>query len=428
MDEIVQKKLKILILSDPLSIHTIRWVSQLKNTGWEVKVLCPIPPRWKDWTSRKFQSAMSTISSKIAPINVLYGDFNIFYRTINYIQFIVRTVLIRMNLKYSFIDKLLDNIVKIIWKNILKESLINYCPDIVHSLGLNQSWRNLCQPILEQRKKGVFLSPWIFSSWGTDLSFYPNLSSQNLEDVKAVVSTIDFYIAESKFDYERAIQLGFNGKFLGYFPAFGGMEIEKMIRYKEPGFTSDRKIIYIKGRGTEDPVGKAMIIMNAIEELAGMLHDYQILIGQATESIRQKTLKIKEKYGLEIKIVPFLEDPDAVLNYVGFSKVFISITSNDGLPASLVESMLMGAFPIFSNLPSISEWIKHGENGFLLDLECPDKLVNYLRQALEDNNLVNHAAKLNADIIQEKLEYKRIRERVISMYQSVNKKRIFFNM
>jgi glycosyltransferase involved in cell wall biosynthesis len=417
------RKLKILILSNPLSIHSIRWVNQLKDTGWEVRLFSPVAPKWSIWANNRNKKILQRFSKDVEPIIILTVKINAIYRLLNIVRLGFRIISKITNAKLFNFDTYFDNLIAIIWQKKLIETLDHYQPDIVHSLGLNQNWCNLCQPILEQRKKGLLSSPWIYSSWGTDLSYYPNMSPHNLEEVKAVVSTIDFYIAESRYDYERAIQFGLHGQFLGYFPAFGGIDLEKARRYIEPGFISNRKIIYIKGRGTEDPIGRAMVIMDAIEELASMLQNYQILIGQATSSIRQKAFEIKEKYRMNIKLIPYAENPDDILKYIGSSKVFISITVNDGLPASLVEAMSMGAFPIFSDLPSLSEWIEHGENGFLLDLESPDKLVDYLKQALQDNNLVNKAAKMNANIIQEKLEYTRIKEKVVEMYQSVSMKK-----
>jgi len=324
-----------------------------------------------------------------------------------------------INIKPTILDSFFTNLTERAWQKKIVEILNEFRPDIVHSLGINQNWRNLCLPILDQKKKGKITVPWIYSSWGTDLTFYSDLSPQNKRDVKEIIQSVDYFISECNRDYELAVQYGLRGHFLGFLPAFGGIETGKMKQYRNDGPVSNRKNIYIKGRGVEDPVGKAMIILDAIEKLRDSLSDYHIYLGQATPSIIKRANEIKKKYGLKLLVLPFAENPEAVLEYIGSSRISISITTNDGLPASLVEAMTLGAFPIFSDLPSISEWITHGENGYLIDFNNPEKLAEYIQQALQDDDLVTQADMINSKIVQEKLEYSQIRNKVLSIYQHV---------
>ena len=359
-----------------------------------------------------FQGRLSQLPYASVKINLVYRLLAIVGRGLIAISRI-------MNVKSINLDDPFGKLTEKIWRKRLIEILNDFRPEIVHSLGINQDWRNLCLPILDQKMKGTLTVPWIYSSWGTDLTFYADLSPQNKYYVKAIVQSVDYFISECKRDYEIAIQYGFRGKFLGFLPAFGGINMNKMRRHRKEGSVSIRNNIYIKGRGTEDPVGRAPMILDAVEKLHSFLSTYQIYIGQGTPSIIKKANELKKKYGLHIHILPFAENPEDVLNYIGSSRIFISITANDGLPASLVEAMALGAFPIFSNLPSISEWITHGENGYLIDLNKPEKLAEYIQQALEDDDLVTRADAINTRIVQESLEYSQIRKKVISLYQRV---------
>jgi glycosyltransferase involved in cell wall biosynthesis len=413
------RKLKILILSNPLSVHSIRWVKQLQNTGWEINLFCPVAPKWSTWANNSYNKTLHDLSQEIAPIAILSVKINTIYRLLDIIRRGFRAFSRMTNTNILILDTHFDNFLSRLWQKMLIQTLDYFQPDVVHSLGINQAWQNLCLPILEQKRKGTITAPWIYSSWGTDLTFYPGLSLQNREGVQAIVQSVDYYISECKRDYEIALQYGFRGRFLGFLPAFGGINVDKINRYRKSSSISERKSLYIKGRGVEDPVGRAMIIMDTIEKLHDTLSGYNIYIGLATTSIVQKALEIKEKYGLSIIILPFAENPEDVLNYVGSSRVFISITLNDGLPASLVEAMVLGAFPIFSNLPSIGEWVTQGENGLLVDLDNPEKLAEYIQLALQDDDLVNQAGIINTKIVQEKLEYTLIRDKTIAMYQQV---------
>ena len=324
-----------------------------------------------------------------------------------------------MNIKSANLDATFSKLIERTWKKNLSEILNDFRPDIVHSLGINQNWRNLCLPVLDRKLESALTAPWIYSSWGTDLTFYSDLSPQNKHQVMAILQSVDYFISECKRDYELAVQFGFRGEFLGYLPAFGGIDMDKMMRHRKEGSVSARRNFYIKGRGTEDPVGRANLILEAVEKLHDFLAGYQIYVGQATPSVIKQANQLKKKYGLSIQVLPIVENAEEVLNYIGSSRISISITANDGLPASLVEAMALGAFPIFSNLPSISEWITDGENGYLIDLHKPEELAEHIHQALVDDDLVTRADIINAKIIQEKLEYSQIRNKVISLYQHV---------
>ena len=81
--------------------------------------------------------------------------------------------------------------------------------------------------------------------------------------------------------------------------------------------------------------------------------------------------------------------------------------------------MLLGAFPIHSDPESIREWIRDGENGLLVPAEEPQAVLDALRRALTDDNLVDRAAEMNARIVQEQLADTVVRPKVVEMYERV---------
>jgi glycosyltransferase involved in cell wall biosynthesis len=413
------RTLKILILGEPTSVHSIRWVSQLKDTGWDIRLFCPVAPRWTSWLSPRYKHLIERYSREIDPIVIVSVKVNTIHRLSAFVGSGLLAVLKLMKIKRAMLDSFYGNITKKIWQNQLVEILNDFRPDIVHSLGINQEWRNLCLPVLDQKMKGNLPMPWIYSSWGTDLTYYPELSHQNKSAVKAIVRSVDYFISECKRDYDMAVQYGFRGQFLGYLPAFGGLKVDEMKSHRAEGPVGNRKNIYIKGRGTEDPVGRAMLILDVIERFPDTFSEHPIYIGQATPSIIKRAKAIQKKYGLDIHILPYVENPADVLYHIGSSRISISLTINDGLPATLVEAMALGAFPMFSNLPSIGEWITHGSNGYLIDINDPEMLIACFKQALTDDALVTRADKINAHIVRDALEYGKIREKVISIYQHV---------
>lgn len=415
----MDKQLKILIFCEPRSVHSVRWINQLADTGWNIKVVSPVAPNWNYWISSHFSHQIDDIAAEIAPSQLIQFKIGRYYQSLAFMGKVMVYLCKKLKMRTPNLNGFFNRLISQYWQSKLAAMVKEFQPDLIHSLAINQDWRNLCLPVLELKQKGILNAPWMYSSWGTDLTFYPELSKAIRLDVERIIQSVDYYISECKRDYDQAVIFGLRGKYLGALPAFGGIHLDEMSasRLSEKGST--RKRIYIKGRGTEDPVGMAMEIMHALEVNRELLVDYEILIGQATPSIIQRTNELKEKHQLNIQILPYMKNPDDILRFVGSSRLFISYTKNDGLPASLIESMVLGAFPIFSKLLSIEEWINHGKNGFVVEVDRPEKLIECIKQALLDDALVDQAAIINLDMVEEKLEYQKVKDNVISIYQKV---------
>jgi len=69
---------------------------------------------------------------------------------------------------------------------------------------------------------------------------------------------------------------------------------------------------------------------------------------------------------------------DELIGYLNQAKVFISLTTSDGAPLSLLEAMAAGTVPIVSNINANSEWIQNGINGFISEIDTEslyDKMI-----------------------------------------------------
>ncbi len=95
------------------------------------------------------------------------------------------------------------------------------------------------------------------------------------------------------------------------------------------------------------------------------------------------------------------------LKYVAKSKIFISLTSSDGIPLSLVEAMYLGAIPIVSDIFPNRELIENGVNGFLVPIE-----VDALKSKIEkvnnlDENTIRAIQEYNKKLVLEKFNFEK---------------------
>jgi hypothetical protein len=78
----------------------------------------------------------------------------------------------------------------------------------------------------------------------------------------------------------------------------------------------------------------------------------------------------------------------------------------------------MGAFPVQSNTVSTAEWIRDGENGFFWSILTTATQLQSDSRAVENDKLVERAAKINDNLTREKLDRTVIRQNVIEIYQA----------
>jgi glycosyltransferase involved in cell wall biosynthesis len=104
---------------------------------------------------------------------------------------------------------------------------------------------------------------------------------------------------------------------------------------------------------------------------------------------------------------------------LGRAKLSIGLNISDGTPNTMLESMMMGAFPIQSDTISTREWITDGVNGLLVDPDDPDDLAKAIRRSIDDTDLLESAASANTAEIGEKLQREEVSKKVVHIYRAV---------
>ena len=101
------------------------------------------------------------------------------------------------------------------------------------------------------------------------------------------------------------------------------------------------------------------------------------------------------------------------------AQIVVSPAIHDGTPNSLLEGMACGCFPIAGDLESIREWIKHGQNGLLVNPNDSQSIADAILLGLEREDLRKEAAGLNANIISARAEYGMNMKRVVEFYKLI---------
>lgn len=289
----------------------------------------------------------------------------------------------------------------------------NLQPDLIHSLEMQR-----CSYLtLASRKdlNGHPLPPWIYSSWGSDIFFFGRRPDHRPK-IREVLSSCDYFIADCNRDVQLAKDFGLCGEVLGVFPATGGFDLTRLRKLGSGVPVSSRRVIAVKGYQNEDWGGRALNALEALRLSAAQLKGFEVVIFSASDEVKSRAKEIAADVGIEISVLP--QSPgDEIIKLMGRARVSIGIGLTDGSPISLLEAMIMGAFPIQADTVSTAEWICHGENGSLVPAEKPEIIASAIQRALINDELVERAAKLNTVVADQRLDQEVNRPRIIELYK-----------
>lgn len=295
--------------------------------------------------------------------------------------------------------------------DIFEEKLKEFKPDVVQSFVLFSA----CTPILKVMQTHPQIT-WIYSAWGNDLYYFQN-EANYLKDIKSVLPRVDYMFADCTRDYHIAQKYGFEGKFLGSFPGGGGYELEPKENLIHP---SKRNLILIKGY--QELFGECIPVLRAIENLKSELKDFKFVV-----------------FGVEPKVIEFIQTSELknwpnfnllkqigrakVIELMGQAKIYIGNSISDGMPNTLLEAIISGAFPIQSNPGgATAEIIEEGLNGLLIkDPLNVDEIQSVILKSLNNPGLVENAFFYNIEKLRPELERKTIKQQVLQRYNQVEK-------
>jgi len=407
-------RIRILFVALPESLHTARWINQFKDKGWDLHIFPALDtgkvhPDIDNVTI--YYSAYGPIGKQNKPGNRYRGLY----------------VPSRYGAVFaSFIRNMLNVVCPSYRKNQLSRLISRLNPDLVHSIEFQNSAYLTYE--VRQSMTGVF-PKWLVTNYGNDIFLYGRLKSHK-DIIRRILSSCDYYSCECNRDVDLAREFGFKGEVLPVFPNTGGYDLQKAQALRSAGRVSDRRIIMMKGYGMER--GRAIVALRAIERCADLIKEqgYSIVIYLATYDVVLAAELVEESTGIPIKVYPmktgvgehhYALTHDEMLAFHGKARIAINNNISDGIAISLLDAMVMGAFPIHSTGACGNEWFEDGVSGFIVSPNDPDNLECAIRTALTDDTLVNVAATINWKTSVERLDHDTLKEESMKFYDQIFK-------
>lgn len=218
--------------------------------------------------------------------------------------------------------------------------------------------------------------------------------------------TIDALITDCARDWKLAQRHGFEErKPFGIFPGNGGVNTE-VYSMGPPAAQRERLVVFPRGLA---PYMRFDTLLASIRELhrqpAYADVRFILLVTQAVTTVAQEKVLALGLNPQLVTVEPFLSQSE-LAKLLQTAAMIVSPSLTDGTPNSMLEAMACGAFPIMSDLESIREWIRPGENGMLFDPMRSDQLADCFRAALDNVGLRQQAQAHNLRLIHERADYR----------------------
>ncbi|MAO35672.1 MAG: glycosyl transferase family 1 [Zunongwangia sp.] len=296
------------------------------------------------------------------------------------------------------------------FKNVFRDKLEEVKPDVVHSFSMQMA----CYPIAEIMKENRKIK-WIYSSWGSDIYYYHKIN--DFSEARRVMHSIDFMFSDCYRDFYIARENNFKGEFLGKFPGRGGFEIEKYKNYIIP--FHKRNIILIKGYQRKH--GRCIEVLRGLYFNKEDFQNYQITVFGADNEVVNFVEQNSYHSYLNLTVLKNISH-DQVMQLMGRAKIYIGNSQSDGMPNSLLEAIIMEAYPVQSNPGGVTEeLLTDNKNGRLinnpLDIE---EIAALLKQVIQDD-LLEDGIKFNSKYIRPNLERELIKRSVLEAYCRIEK-------
>lgn len=387
--------MRILFVAMIDSVHTARWISQVADQGWEL-FLFPVQQRYPHPLLRNitvFGATARRAGYLDASVRYLRRFSLPFYRD-------VQAGRIRQRASTKHKDAALRRVIRRIK------------PDIIHTL----EFQHAGYMALRAKKRGGDPFPtWIATNWGSDIFHFGKLA-EHRQPIREVLQQCDYYSCECRRDIQLARDMGFGGKVLPVLPNAGGLDIGHAAAFQQPGPTSGRKTILVKGY--QGPFGRALVALQAFRLCRELLREYTIVIYSAGEEVMNAASQFGRETGIEVRSVPKTSHEE-ILRLFGRARIYVGLSISDGISTSLLEAMVMGAFPIQSCTACADEWLSEGQSGLIVPPEDPAAIAAALRRALADDALIDRAAAINARTAAARLDHTNIKPQAIKIYRDV---------
>jgi hypothetical protein len=370
---------KIVLIGMADSVHVARWLKSALSTSEVDVLLIPTSPH------RRVHKEIRDLLGKSLPYNSSLRLHWLLRFISIFVWVLDRQYLLDGRLRALFIGS----------------AIKHQEPDLVHIMETqNGGYPYLAYASSKPKLEAKRTYRLVLTLFGSDLYWFSRFPKHQ-STLRQLLPKIDVLAAECERDISLAEQLGFVGKVAKLSPVSGGLEHSQIAHPESLEEFLARDIIAIKGYGGTWGLGHV-----AIEELSKfpeMLNGKRIVIFSAERAAKRAADKYLKHLDVSYELYPkFALSHSAMLDLYRKSVMYIGLSKSDGLPASMLESMSQGAFPVQTSSACTDGWFEPNISGVVIDVDEVSTVGLRVADLLAKPNLMQIAQTANLKTINER--------------------------
>ena len=394
--------MRILYISKTLSIHDYRFLEKFSSSDHEVLLFAPenssIPEPISSLAGVRFMNfshprPRSDYKYYLSWQSIIIALRHIFYRVIERLGlrdkiFNHRTILSHSPFLVFF------------YRQKLSKAIHKFKPDIIHA-----GWVQLDGLIAAL----TGFKPILQMPWGSDILIAPFLSEQLLEQTKYVISQASCIYCDCEEVKKTILKIAdFEADKIEVFPMLG-INLKLFNPQRTDSGIIDRigwkdKRIIIMTR-TFNPIYGVDYFIMALPKIIESEPDTRVLLvgkGKLEDNLK----KMVDSLDLTqyVRFTGEIPNEDLVY-YLNCAEIYVSTSKSDGTSLSLLEAMACGLPVVVSDVPANCEWVKDGENGYIVPRKKVPPISEKVITLLNNPSQAQRMGEINLGIARERADW-----------------------
>ena len=364
--------MKILLLSDANSSHTMKWAFSLQKHGINILLFSLFKPN-------------QDVSQQYLDCGITVVDANLQDK----IKYLRRPNLSKFNYIKSF--------------RLLKKTIATFQPDILHAHYASS------YGVLGYLSK---FKPWLLSVWGSDIYDFPKKNWWNKWFLNKVLNSAQTVCSTSQAMANEIIE-HFDRSQIEVIPFGVDPDIFTPTKEKDQPFTV----------GTIKSIEKHNNIDCFLDAVKIVIYDYkfsnlQFLIvggGSQLEKMKQKAKALNIYKNVTFSgFIPH----ESIVEYYQQLSIFISVSTRESFGVSVLEAAACGVPAITSNVGGLPEVNQHNHTGWIIPPSQPQVLADTIKKLYNDDHLRTQLGNNARSRVTQKFNWKSNVQKMIHIYDS----------
>lgn len=264
--------------------------------------------------------------------------------------------------------------------------------------------------------------PFVLTPWGSDMLVHPKRNPILRAFTKHTLRKADRIIWNSEIARAELLRLGAEPCKMR--KIFHGIDTEQFNPHrrddglKKELWDNSSPPVIISIRNLR-PIYSVDTLIRAMPLVLQQVPEAEFVIGGDGEQ-KEYLQGVASSLGVSsnVRFVGFIPH-DGLPKYLASSDIYVSTSLSDSYPVSLQEAMACGLAPVITDIPANREWVRDGENGFIVPVQNPEALAERIVYLLRNKALREKFGEVGRKIIMERAEYEREMEKMEGVYKEL---------